>query len=212
MAWGKTLSKKPNMPGYLEFNMKCEQVKIFAQHNFLKFFTLSKHQTVSPLPQCTDFNISEQDTMWCTIHHGVWTAFKSFHACFEEFSSLSIISLNPSIDHAHLNRPSIKFLMEPLSILLSVIQSECQTMVKASKLNHSVIMEKYREAHSLMKRERGLMFKKQNKWHSAWLFNTSKWNGGARWISLYCLQTEQNIITCYQNQTHEMTFPVLNLS
>lgn len=41
--------------------------------------------------------------------------------------------------------------MELLSILLSVIQFECQTMVKALKLNHTVIMEKYRAAQSLMK-------------------------------------------------------------
>lgn len=143
---------------------KCFPNKVFS--NFIH------SQNIKQFYSCLSAQIwtSQKDTMWCTTHCLVWSAFKSFHACFEEFSCLSIISLNPSTDHAHLNRPSIKFLMELLSILLSVIQFECQTMVKALKLNHTVIMEKYRAAHSLMKWE--LMFKNHNKWHSARLFKT----------------------------------------
>lgn len=54
-------------------------------------------------------------------------------------------------------------LMGLLSILLRVIQFECQSMVKASKWNHTVIMEQYWEVHSLIKWEQEVMLKNQNK-------------------------------------------------
>lgn len=174
MVWGNALSlKKSNMLQYKGYNMQQEHGSKCLP--FTIFSNFSHRQNIKQFSLCLSVQILTSlrkppcDT-WCTV----WfrSAFKSFHACFEEFSSLSIISLNPSIDHAHLNHPSIKFLMGLWGTLLSMIQFECQTMVKASKLNHFVIMEKYWEAHSLMKWEHEPMFKNQNKWHSAWLFST----------------------------------------